>query len=88
MWPRTASVATPTDPGAAIPAALAERAPDALAALVVAPEPLRASAARVLVASDFVLDALARDADLMAALSAAGDGRCVPGPLPFAPAWE
>ena len=88
MWPRTASVATPTDPGAAIPAALAERAPDALAALVVAPEPLRASAARVLGASDFVLDALARDAGLMAALAAAGDGRCGPGPLPFAPPDE
>jgi glutamate-ammonia-ligase adenylyltransferase len=88
------NVATPTDPGhgstavaagSAALAALAERAPEAAAALAAAPAPLRASAAHVLATSDFVLDALVRDATLLPALGADPDGQCGRGPLPFAP---
>ncbi|MFO1400302.1 MAG: bifunctional [glutamate--ammonia ligase]-adenylyl-L-tyrosine phosphorylase/[glutamate--ammonia-ligase] adenylyltransferase [Steroidobacteraceae bacterium] len=85
-------MATPTDPpggagaaGAGALAALAERAPEVAAALAAAPAPLRASAGRVLAASDFVLDALARDPALLPALAAAPDGQCGRGPLAFAP---
>jgi glutamate-ammonia-ligase adenylyltransferase len=73
---------------AAARAALAERAPAAAAALADAPAPLRASAARVLAASDFVGDALARDATLLPALSAAADGRGGRAALPFLPPTE
>jgi glutamate-ammonia-ligase adenylyltransferase len=71
--------------GAAALAALAERAPDAATALAAAAPTLRASAAHVLGASDFLLDALARDPGLLPALAAAPDGQCGRGPLPFAP---
>ena len=66
-------------------ALLAERAPQVAAALERAPEALRASAPHVLAASGFVLDALARDAELLPRLAAAPDGRCGAEPLPFTP---
>ncbi|MGH8231727.1 MAG: bifunctional [glutamate--ammonia ligase]-adenylyl-L-tyrosine phosphorylase/[glutamate--ammonia-ligase] adenylyltransferase, partial [Steroidobacteraceae bacterium] len=49
---------------------LAERAPAAAAALDRLPEPLRCSAPAVLAASDFLLDALCRDQELVGALLA------------------
>ena len=71
--------------GVAALAALAERAPEVAAALAAAPPALRASAAHVLAASDFLLDALARDPKLLPALAAAPDGQCGREPLPFSP---
>ena len=50
-------------------AVLAERAPAVAAALAQLPEEIVASAPAVLAASDFVLDALCRDPELMAALA-------------------
>jgi glutamate-ammonia-ligase adenylyltransferase len=80
-------VSAPAVDAAAL-AALAERAPDAATALTAAAPTLRASAAHVLAASDFLLDALARDPGLLPALAAAPDGRCGREPLPFAPPGE
>jgi glutamate-ammonia-ligase adenylyltransferase len=73
---------------AAALARLAERAPDTASALAAAPQPLRDTAGHVLAASDFVLDALARDPGLLPALAAAPDGRAGRGPLPFSPPEE
>jgi glutamate-ammonia-ligase adenylyltransferase len=62
---------------------LHERAPQAAAALATAPDALERSAVAVLEASEFVLDALARDASLLPALIERG-AQCLAGaPLPW-----
>jgi [glutamine synthetase] adenylyltransferase / [glutamine synthetase]-adenylyl-L-tyrosine phosphorylase len=68
-------------------AVLAERAPAVAAALELLPEEIAASAPAVLAASDFVLDALCRDPELMAALASRAGERfagaaLAPPPLP------
>jgi [glutamine synthetase] adenylyltransferase / [glutamine synthetase]-adenylyl-L-tyrosine phosphorylase len=64
---------------------LAERAPAVAAALAQLPRDIIASAPAVLAASDFLLDALCRDPDLIAALASRADQHFAGAPIALPP---
>src|SRR5579863_7149332 len=67
---------------------LRERAPQTAAAIAHAPESLAGSLAAVLEASEFVLDALARDPGLAQALIERAEERLAGPPLPWPLPWS
>ena len=68
----------PAAAGTLASSVLAERAPAVAAALAQLPQDIVASAPAVLAASDFLLDALCRDPDLIAALGSRAGQRVLP----------